>query len=111
MTVKVSFPKAGHERQKLDNRDHVDLEIAGLANAQTDTIQATLEMLKEAGRLLIPMIEERFNSFDQNLFGNMIWLNPKYWDNASKERFVADSQFHYKKPCLIVKVSSKSGNC
>ena len=96
MTVKVSFPKAGHERRKPDNRDHADFEIEGLANAQSETIQATLEMLKEAGRLLIPVIEERFNSFDQDLFGNMIWLDPKYWDNASKEygveqiKFVAD---------------------
>ena len=82
--IRVTYPKAGHEKRKVDNHEYLEVNLDKMESVGIDAVQRTAEIQKDAADRLRPVICDRFSSFDQEVLKTTMWLDPKFWDNSDK---------------------------
>lgn len=83
--VRITYPKAGHEKRKPPNREYLEVSLEQMEKVGIEAVQRTVEIREDAADRLRPVIRDRFSSFDQEVFKTTMWLDPKFWDNSDKE--------------------------
>ena len=48
-------------------------------NIDNDAVPQALATRQEGAEALIPLLHERFTSFKNDTFRNMMWLDPQFW--------------------------------
>ena len=83
-TLRANFPKAGHEKRKPQNREYIDVHLEQMTDVDFSSIEKAVKIRKDAAKILRPKIDTRFSTYDQEIFGATVWLDPKLWDNSNK---------------------------
>ena len=68
ITLVSSYPKAGHELKMAQNREYIEIELDNMTNLHHGSIEAALETRSQGAEICIPLIRERFSSFEENIF-------------------------------------------
>ena len=78
-TVVASYAKQGHERRKPANREYIEIEMADMTFTEIVSMEKALQLRAEAIEILVPLIKDRFKSFESEIFQSMMWMDPQYW--------------------------------
>ena len=87
ITVIANCPKAEHEHRDKVNHEYVETDIHIMQYVNCYSVTAL-----QAALVLIPFLQERYSSFyDNELYLNMTWLDPQYWQewpNNGKDKIL-----------------------
>ena len=81
--VKGEYPKAGHERRQPANREYTEVELV-MTNVGVTSFERAIKIQRKAADIICPLIQNRFSSYDQEVFKTTAWLDPKLWDHSDK---------------------------
>ena len=79
VTVVGNYPKSGHERKNVQNREYIDIELDDMREVDVEAIERARNTRHEGALTVIPLIQERFSSFSSELFQSMTWMDPQFW--------------------------------
>nr|XP_047137620.1 zinc finger protein 862-like [Hydra vulgaris] len=80
--VESCYLMAGHKKRKSNNKKYLDIKLDGMIEPKHNDIKRAFQLRKQCIDILIPLINSRFKSFNDNLlFDFMKWLDPQYWTN------------------------------
>ena len=82
-TISRQYPKAGHELQKKQNRDHVNIAADGM-KMHGANISLVLAAAGRVAHRLKSALCERFSEFSLDVYTNMKWFDPQYWIDDNK---------------------------
>ena len=79
-TITQTLLQNGHMRRKKQNREYSDISYAGMTYTGTQTQQAVSGLMSRVLPAISQCLDTRFQSFREDIFLNMLWLDPAYWD-------------------------------
>ena len=80
--LKTSFVKAGDMLKKPANRADIEIELADITHLSDGTRQRVSLMTSRLTVTLIELIEDRFESFKNDIFEKLDWFDPGKWDKT-----------------------------
>ena len=83
VSIRCNLPKPGHNRRKYD-KEYVEVRFGGITNIATaDSVVDKIK--KKTIPEMNKCLDERFQSFNDDIFKNMSWLNPANWCDTKAE--------------------------
>ena len=68
-------------KKKPANRETIKIDLCDFTHLNESSLEKAAKAKKEMTDNLIMMLEQRFSSFEESVFKNMEWLDPKNWSD------------------------------
>ena len=83
VAVTSRYPKLGHERRQLRNREYIEIELDDMTSVNRQSLEQAIELRAEGVDIIVPLIKDRFSSFtdDEGVFTLMTWFDPQFWQD------------------------------
>ena len=80
----ANYIKHNHMLRKPANREYTTIHLEGFTNIGERTRQRASNKKKEVWEALIQMLKARFISFEDPIFDEMKWIEPKHWEKTAE---------------------------
>lgn len=85
ISLSVNYIKHNHMLRKPVNREYTTIKLEGFTNVGERARQRASDKKKEVSEELIEILKDRFVSFDDPIFDEMKWIEPKYWEETAEK--------------------------
>ena len=103
-SIKKDYPKAGHEKRKVENRKFTPVTVEDLSYSK-GWFSVAKSNVRKVTRNLKDLLVERFKSFEEPVFKNMQFFDPKFWNDDDSHHGDDQIKFlfeHFKEPLNII---------
>lgn len=81
--LSAAFVKHDHMLRAPQNCEYKTVEFENFTELNNQSVIRASTLKKELSRDLITYLTNRFSSFDEPIFKNMAWFDPKNWTDES----------------------------
>lgn len=78
-----SFAKTNHMLRDPQNREYISVDFENFTKVNDDSTKRASNVKKQLAVKLIAFLKHRFTSFNDPVFKNMQWFDPKNWSDDS----------------------------